>query len=224
MGRVILEGVASTIPTSSLPSNTEAATPIADFSTMTLSVTMEEGVNSASFAVPLPDNAVAGSLKAFQFTLLSVRAGSNETTPTGSSPRLSSTNSSAVVIVLDDEGGSGVFQLSPLAINTSEGSLVAMEVLRSGGTSGRVAVQVQTMTVGGATSGLDFEPVNQELVFENGEARRSVAFTVYQDNLPEFSELFSLALTQPAGQAVLIDPNAVSGRGLDKVVSGRSRF
>ena len=225
MGHVTLEGVASTVATSSLPPNTEAATPTSDFPTAVLSLTMEEGVNSASFVLPLPDNAVAGGLKVFQFTLLSVVGAANGTTstPGDSSPRLSSTNTSAMVLILDDEGGSGVFQLRPLTINTTEGALLAVEVIRSGGTSGRVAVQIQTMEMGGATSGLDFQPVDEQVVFGNGESRQSLAISIYQDSEPEFAESFILTLTQPAGQAGLVDPSAVSRRGQSRTACGRGQ-
>ena len=209
MGGVIVRGVASGLAASSLPADTIAAVPSEDFITTTLSISMGEGVTTSSFSVDLPDNSLPSALKAFQFTLLSVESDPAQTTPTGS-PRLSSVNTSATVVILDDEGGTGVFQLRPLASNATEGSQVVLEVQRSRGTSGRVAVRVQTIEMGGATSNVDFLSSDQVLVFENGQSTRPVVLNVFDDTLPEFSESFGVLLSAPNGQNVLIDPNSVS--------------
>ena len=210
MGRVTVMGVASALPASSLPPDTIAAVPTVDFSTSVLSLTLAEGVTTAFFSVDLPNNDAASPLKVFQFSLLSVEEATPTATPNYSSPRLSSENTSAMVVILDDEGGTGVFQLRPTALNVSEGSPVLVDVLRSGGTSGRVAVRLQTLESSLATSGQDFLPSDQELVFDNGVSVRSVVVSTIDDSLPEFAEDFTVMLTQPAGQSILIDPNAVS--------------
>lgn len=124
-------------------------------------------------------------------------------------PRLSAGNTTATVVIIDDENGAGVFQLSPVAATTEEGSILTFSVLRTGGTSGSASLLVQTVDSGLATSGSDYLPINQEVLFENGVSRVPISTSIVDDDIPESAEGFSIILSAPNGVA-LVDSNAVS--------------
>jgi len=60
------------------------------------------------------------------------------------SPRLSSTNLSSLVTIIDDEGGAGRFQFSPTSPTALEGTPKPITIAREGGSAGRVTVIVRT--------------------------------------------------------------------------------
>lgn len=207
MGSVVVTGVASPVPSSDLSSR-QPAIPTTDFPTVPVSVTFQEGgVTTGLLNLSLPDNTLTGPLKVFQFSLTAIAPSSQP------SPRLSSVNTTATITIVDDEGGAGQFQLSPLTLTIAEGSSQTFSVMRSGESRGSVSVVVQTMQTGLATSGVDYEPFNQELIFESGETQLLVSVTTLQDDVPEGLEDFSITLSAPASPAV-IDANAVNESSL----------
>ena len=64
-----------------------------------------------------------------------------------SSPRLSTTGTlSALLTIIDDEAGAGLFRLQPTSDTVEEESgRVSFSILREGGSQGRVAVMVETV-------------------------------------------------------------------------------
>lgn len=206
MGSVVVTGVASPVAAGDLSPQEVPATPITDFSSIPVSVTFQDGVTTGLFNLSLPDNTLTSSLKVFRFTLTAVA-------PSFPSfqlpPRLSTVNTTATITIVDDEGGAGQFQLSPTIITIAEGSSQTFRVVRSGDTRGRVAVVVQTAQSGLATSGVDYEPFNEELIFQSGETQQVMSVTILQDDVPEGPEDFSITLSAPSS-AALINTNAVS--------------
>lgn len=202
MGSVVVTGMASPVPISDLSSR-QPAIPMTDFSPIPVSVAFQDGVTTGLLNLSLPDNTLPGPLLVFQFSLTAVAPSS------GPSPRLSSVNTTATITIVDDEGGAGQFQLSPLTVTIAEGSLQAFRIVRTGDSRGRVSVLVQTMQTGLATSGVDYEPFSQELIFESGETQLLMSVTTLQDDVPEGLEDFSIALSAPASPQ-LVDTNAVS--------------
>ena len=65
----------------------------------------------------------------------------------GSSPRLSTTGPlSALLTIIDDEAGAGLFRLDPTSDTVEEGAgRVSFSISREGGNQGSVAVMVQTV-------------------------------------------------------------------------------
>lgn len=63
------------------------------------------------------------------------------------SPRLSTTESvSALLTIIDDEAGAGLFRLQPTSDTVQEESgRVSFSILREGGSQGRVRVMVRTV-------------------------------------------------------------------------------
>jgi G-protein coupled receptor 98 len=204
MGDVVVTGMASAV--GDLPPEESPAIPTTDFPSAPVSLAFQDGVTSGFMNLSLPDNTISSSLKVFRFALTSVSATS---TSQRSPPRLSSVSTTASVTIVDDEGGSGQFQLSPLALTLAEGASQVFRIVRSGESSGRVSVFVQTVQSGLATAGLDYEPFNEELIFESGVTQLLKTVTIPQDEIPEGPEEFSIVLSAPTS-ATLINSSAVS--------------
>lgn len=208
MGSITVTGVASAVSASTLPAQVIPATPTTDFSSVPVSITLEEGVTTGLFNLTLSDNAIISALKVFQFSLTSVSANS-PLLSSAAAPRLSSVNTSTSVTIIDDEGGAGQFQLSPTTATLAEGAAFTFTVIRSGGTSGSVSALVQTVESGSATSGVDYQAFSQQLLFTSGVSQLLMTVNVVDDNIPEGPEDFSVTLSVPGGDA-LVNPNAVS--------------
>lgn len=202
LGSVVVTGVASPIQAGDLSPQEVPAMPTTDFPSTPVSVTFGEGITTALLNLTLPDNSLTTTLKVFRFSLLSAAASS----PSLPSPRLSTVNTSTTISIIDDEGGAGQFQLSPLTARAAEGSLLVFHVVRSGGSMGRVAVDLQTVQSGQATSGVDYQPINERLVFESGITQLLMSVSILDDAVPEGPEEFSISLSG----AALINANAVS--------------
>ena len=209
LGSIMVTGVASSVSESNLPSQVLPATPVVDFPSTPVSLTLGEGITTGFFSIRLPDNNLQSSLRAFQFSLNSVVASSPSASAVGS-PRLSSVNTTAIVTIIDDEGGAGLFQLNPTSASTTEGSTLNFNIVRSRGTSGRTSVVLRTVQSGLATDGVDYQSLNQELTFENGVSQLLMSVNIMDDALPEGAEDFSIVLSAPTGGMALIDTNAVS--------------
>ena len=207
VGEITITGVASMA--TSIPSNRIAATPGIDFPVTPQSVTMGDGQTIGYINISLPNNIVSSSLKVFTFTLTSV----SRSTPTGSdsSPRLSTSNLIGQVTIVDDEGGAGVFSLSPNIASVSEGGVLSFTVRREGGSAGAVSVLV--MTVGGeASEGVDYTALSQQLEFSDGTTERLLTVPILDDSIPEGDEGFRVQLVEGGGS--LVDPVNVSPNSL----------
>ena len=182
-----------------------------DFPTSPISATLQDGETVGFINVPLTNNSVTSPIKVFTFQLTAVSRVPNPGFPV-TSPRLSSiaTSVAAQVSIIDDEGGAGLFQLNPTSAVVQEGSQFTFSVVRVQGNTGQLSVQLQTRTTGTATSGVDFMPLSQELVFGDRETTRSITVNIIDDSLAEEAEDFSVVLVEPPGGAAVIDPQAVS--------------
>ena len=66
----------------------------------------------------------------------------------GSSPRLSTAGTlSALLTIIDDEAGAGLFRLQPTSdtVREEEAEMVPFTISREGGSQGRVAVVIETV-------------------------------------------------------------------------------
>ena len=210
-GAIQVTGMA--IPSSSsaiLPGQLPAQAGV-DFPTSPISIILQDRETIGYINIPLANNTVSSPIKVFTFQLTSVTRIPNPGFPV-TTPRLSSLNMAitAQVSIVDDEGGAGLFQLSPTSAMVQEGNQFTFSVMRVQGNTGRLSVQLQTEANGLATSGVDFVPLSQELVFGDGETTRFMTVTIIDDNLSEGAEEFSVVLSEPPGGAAVIDPQAVS--------------
>ena len=62
------------------------------------------------------------------------------------------------------------------------------------------------LSIGTATSDVDFNVVNSEVFFEEGQKRKSLPLRILDDRLAERQEWFVVRLTQPTGGAKLSAP------------------
>ncbi len=200
VGEITVTGAA--MPTTSIPSNRIAATPDIDFPTIPQSVTLRDGQTTGYINISLPNNLELSTLKVFTFSLTSV---TRTATPTGSeqSPRLSSNNLSGQVIIVDDEGGAGIFSVSPNVARVSEGDVLSFTVRRDGGSAGVVSVGVMTVE-SGASEGDDYTMLNQQLEFSDGITERLLTVQIVDDTIPEGDEGFRVQLVEGGG--ALVDP------------------
>jgi G-protein coupled receptor 98 len=209
-GNIRVTGVASIASASLAPSEGVAATPSTDFSTQSVSVDMSDGITTATLSVPIPDNSQEDRIRIFWFNITDVRRVSS---PSGlfDSPRLNLDSVSTLVSIIDDEGGSGIFQFSrttPLRIGEDGNVTLTVTIVRAVSTVGTVRIQV--MSVGDeAIGGEDYVNVNRILTFENGVGHQDISVVVLDDSVPELAESFELRLMDLYNEAV-IQPSASS--------------
>ena len=66
-----------------------------------------------------------------------------------------------------------------------------------------------------ATAG-DYDLIDLELVFEDGESEQSMNIQINDDAIPELMEYFTVLLENPPAGSALIDPDAVSPHSIDQ--------
>ncbi|MEM6501827.1 MAG: Calx-beta domain-containing protein [Cyanobacteria bacterium P01_C01_bin.89] len=145
--------------------------------------------------IPLLDDAVAEGVESFSVQLTNVTGGATLGTTTA-----------AVNIVDQDQQPAGLVEFAAPNFSVVEGvPLVSVPVVRTGGSSGRVTINV-AVNNGTAVEGADFRspPGPIGLVFENGEVGpKEIVFAVTDDLAVETAETFSLALFNPVGGVAL---------------------
>jgi hypothetical protein len=97
----------------------------------------------------------------------------------------------------------GVLQFSvPAVAVAEEAGTVAVQIQRTGGSTGTVAVTVSTANVS-AVAGSDYTATSNPITFVHGETAKTVLVPILQDSLDEAAETFTVALTNPVGGATL---------------------
>ena len=149
-GAIRVMGMASSVDESSVPPLSIAAVAGTDFSTSPITVDMLEGETEVNISVPLLNNNQQDSIRLLNFTLTGV---TRVPIPLGPlvSPRLGISALSALVTIVDDEGGSGTFRFSrtaPISVSEDGGVNVVIAVQRIGSAVGSVRLQVTTSDTG----------------------------------------------------------------------------
>lgn len=116
------------------------------------------------------------------------------------------------VKVLDDDtegpGAPGTLRLLQSSLTVREdANIVQLEVLRDGGASGIVTVEVRSAddpavvgTTGSASAGVDYDPIAATVTWEDGEAGvKFVTTTIDDDDIAESAERFQVKLVNPRG-------------------------
>ncbi|KAG2466797.1 GPR98 protein, partial [Polypterus senegalus] len=104
----------------------------------------------------------------------------------------------AVIEANDD--ASGIFSLETLGKSVEEGSFNNFMVIRNRGIFGMVTIHWQIYENGSALApGLEFSNTSGSIIFQNGEEAQPITLHAVQDNIPEFSELYLLMLTNISG-------------------------
>ena len=101
-----------------------------------------------------------------------------------------------------DESGRGSVQLTILRGQLEDGS-------SAGDLSVPTTVQVSTMA-GSATSSDDFNPLSLTITFPAGSTSQTVSIAIVDDSMPEGDETFTVTLSSPSADAVLIPASTVT--------------
>lgn len=103
----------------------------------------------------------------------------------------------------------GVIEFAQPAISVMEDAgSVTIQLVRTGGSDGAVAVTLETGGVS-AEAGFDYDPVYTTVVFEDGESEKQIELYILDDSLFEDDESFGLYIVdivgaQPGSQLELI--------------------
>lgn len=142
-----------------------------------------------------------------------------------------------VRIVDDDAVGEFSFSnaTETLSEDTHGPKVHQVQVRRQGGSKGRVSCKFRTED-GSAISGLDYEEVEGELVFEDGETDAHIEITIIPRARYSSSDLFRLYIEEAEGGAtfsklsdggeaccictIMIQPDETAKAGTDKLVKG----
>lgn len=107
---------------------------------------------------------------------------------------------------LQDDADTAQLRLSSATYSTSEAaSGVDVTIQRTGGTAGAVSVRFTTAN-GTATQPADYAAVSQRVTFGDGETSKTVTVPIVSGIGSEAAETFTVALSQPAGDAKLGAP------------------
>ena len=96
----------------------------------------------------------------------------------------------------------GTLAFSTARYDGSEGAMVTVNVVRTGGSAGAVQIDYATSN-GAAVSGTDYLPSTGTLSFANGVTTQSFMVTLTDDAVEEGPKALNLALSNPGGGATL---------------------
>ncbi len=168
----------------------------ADYAATSGTLNFADGQISASFSVPITDDAVSEGLETFIVTLsnpLGVDLGSVDY---------------AEVSILDDEPvlSGGSFQFSGSAYTVSEASAqISVPVTRVNGSTGSVTLVCATAD-SSALGGSDYTTTQTTLTFAEGETLKHCNIPILDDSSFENDESFMLGLSNLSGNGVLGTP------------------
>lgn len=171
-------------------------------------ITFADGSATASLNIQL--NAIGTGLLANGATIeLGLSSPTNSAT-------LGSPSTSTVTIV----GTPGTISIAAASYNVREEiGVFQLPLTRIGGTSGAVSVTINT-TAGTAAAGTDFTAITGQVVnFADGVASVNVPITILNTVANEPNELFTVAISAPAGGAALGTTTTASIRILDADVA-----
>ena len=136
-------------------------------------------------------------------------------TTAGGGATLASSNTQASVTILANDSPLRWSQAQVEAVES--GGSVQLTILRgqledgsnAGDLSVPTTVQVST-TAGSATSSADFNPLSVTITFPAGSTSQTVSIAIVDDSIPEGDETFTVELSSPSSDAVLIPASTVT--------------
>jgi len=169
------------------------AGPGADYIETNVVVSLPNGVASATVNVALLDDVLLEGVESVRLQLANPMGGADL-----------GVLREALLLITDSEAtNAGSFQLSvPVYRTTERSGKVSLMVMRGGGSSGQVSVDLSTMD-GSAVAPGDYAPTNLSLVFSNGVRSRMIALPIANDAFDETNETFQVKLSNPTGGASL---------------------
>ena len=169
-----------------------------DYTHTTGTLTLADGVTSASFSVPIIDDTEFEGDETVNLALSSPTGGATLGTP-----------SSAVLTIADDDPppSAGSLQFSSTTYNVDEnGVSISILVTRTGGDFGEVTVDYTTSD-DTATAGSDYTSTSGTLTLLDSELSASFNVPILNDTTYEGDETVNLALSNPTGGATLGNPS-----------------
>ena len=162
----------------------------ADFTPTSGVLNFAANQTTASFTVPILNDAIVDVGESFAVTL---------STPGGGASL--GAQSSAVVAITDDENPAGYFEVSAAKRDAIEGDgAVAITVLRRGGSAGTASLGYTTSN-GSAVAGSDYTAMTGTLTFAAGETSKTVSVPLLNDATVEATETFYFSTYNPTGGA-----------------------
>lgn len=165
-----------------------------DYGAVSGTLTLTDGVMSATFAVTVLDDSAFEGDESVGLLL---------SNPTGGAAL--GAEQSAILAIADDDAPppAGSLQFSGAGfIADEDAGFATITVTRSGGSFGMVTVQYSTAD-GTATAGLDYSATSGGLAFADGETTRTFSVPITDDVVYEGDEQLQLRLDSPTDGAVL---------------------
>ncbi len=170
------------------------ATAGSDYTTSAGTLNFADGQGSATFTVPITNDATQEPDETVILTLSNPTGGATLGTP----------NPATLTIV--DNDAPGVLQFSTANFRRGEnGGTATVTVTRTVGTGGAVSVQYATSD-GTATAGSDYTATSGTLNFAAGQASATFTVAIADDTVLEGGETVNLTLTNATGGATLGTP------------------
>ncbi len=167
------------------------ATPGADFTPVSGTLTFPAGARVRTFDVPIIDDLINEFNETVPLVLFN---------PTGSS---SLGLSNATLTIVENDFGSGVITFGTNSYSASEdGGPIVIELFRTNGHSGAVRVNYRTLT-GTATANVDYRATNSFVDFADGQTNAFITILPIDDLLTEGNETVPVELFSPSGGATL---------------------
>ncbi|KAJ8018062.1 G-protein coupled receptor 98 [Holothuria leucospilota] len=118
-------------------------------------------------------------------------------------PQLGSLTLKEVTIDKNDHA-EGIIEFTGSLLEVPEDiGTVTIPVVRGSGTFGRVSAFYSVQNVTAMPDGVDYILTDGEVVFLDGQSEAYIRATIINDQIKEFSETFSVTLTDPQGGAIL---------------------
>ena len=176
------------------------ATAGADYTATAGTLAFADGATTATFTVPILDDAVFEGDETFTVSLSNAAGGASLGAPT-----------SATVTITDNESAQpGTLALTSATYTVAEtGAAITISVTRSGGSDGAVSVDYTTANAT-ATAGADYTATAGTLAFADGATTATFTVPILDDAVFEGDETFTVSLSNAAGGATLgpqIDAN-----------------
>lgn len=169
-----------------------SATPGADYTVVTNTLTFAPGQTVRTFSVPIVNDTSVEFDETIRLILFE---------PTGGATLGSVSN--AVLTILDNDNGSGSLAFTTNRFFVSEtGAVAVVSVQRTSGTTGTVTVNLSTSD-GTAVDGVHYAGVNTNLTFGNGVTLQTVSILIADDGAVNADRTINLALSGPGGGAQL---------------------
>lgn len=180
---ITLDQASDTDITVSYATAAATASASADYLATSGSLTFAVGETVKTVAISLVSNTLSELVESFLLTLSSPSSGATIGRPVG------------VATVLDNDTATGtpVIQVSNLIVDESAHEAYMVVSLDRPSTS--IVTMNYATTDGSATAGTDYQAVAGSLSFAAGEMSKTVKVPLLNDGLPEWSETFSLTLS-----------------------------